>query len=102
MKRVFPIVIDETVREENKYKELANYWEKKKNDTTFVIKQINSEDKTVILPLEKKIRLIEEYIHQLQKLAEVTDDINSYSFESLKERSYAPLLLKIKERLNVE
>lgn len=102
MKRVFPIVIDETVREENKYKELANYWEKKKNDTTFVIKQINSEDKTVILPLEKKIRLIEEYIHQLQKLAEVTDDINSYSFESLKERSYEPLLLKIKERLNVE
>ena len=102
MKRVFPIVIDETVREENKYKELANYWEKKKDNTTFVIKQINSKDKTVILPLEKKVRLIEEYIHQLQKLAEVTDDINSYSFESLKERSYEPLLLKIKERLNVE
>ena len=56
----------------------------------------------MILPLEKKIRLIEEYIHQLQKLAEVTDEINSYSFESLKERSYEPLLSKIKERLNVE
>ena len=94
--------MDETVRGENKYKELANYWEKKKNDTTLIIKQIISEDKTVILPLEKRISLIEEYIRQLQKLAEVTDEINSYSFESLKERSYEPLLSKIKERLNVE
>ena len=102
MKRIFPIVMDETVRGENKYKELANYWEKKKNDTTLIIKQIISEDKTVILPLEKRISLIEEYIRQLQKLAEVTDEINSYSFESLKERSYEPLLSKIKERLNVE
>jgi len=68
----------------------------------FIIRQIISGDKTVTLPLEKKVRFIEEYIHQLQKLAEVTDEINSYSFESLKERSYEPLLSKIKERLNVE
>jgi len=102
MKRIFPIVIDDTVRGENKYKELVNYWEKKKNDTMFIIRQIISGDKTVTLPLEKKVRFIEEYILQLQKLAEVTDEINSYSFGSLKECSYEPLLSKIKERLNVE
>ena len=102
MKRIFPIVIDESVRGESKYKDLANYWERKKNDTTFVVKQIISDDVSVLLPLERKIRLIEAYIHQLQKLAEVTDELNSYSFEMLKERSYEPLLTKIKERLNIE
>ena len=74
MKRIFPIVIDDTVRGENKYKELVNYWEEKKNDTMFINRQIISGDKTVTLPLEKKVRFIEEYIHQLQKLAEVTDE----------------------------
>lgn len=102
MKRVFPIVVDETVRGDNKYKELANYWEMKKNDTEFVIKQIISKDETVTIPLDKKVKLIEEYIHQLQKLAEVTTELNSYTFGMLKESRYKPLITKIKERLHGE
>lgn len=102
MKRVFPIVVDETVRGEQKYKELANYWETKKNDTGYIIKQIISKDETVVVPLDKKVKLIEEFIHQLQKLAEVTNELNSYTYSMLKESEYESLLAKIKERLHGE
>ena len=102
MKRVFPIVVDETVRGENKYKELANYWESKKNEKEFIISQILPNKTTVVLPLAKKITLIDAFINQLQKLAEVTEEVNSYSFSMLKECAYEPLLAKIKERLHGE
>lgn len=99
MKRIFPIVIDESVRGENKYVELANYWEKKKTEKEFNIKRIISNNETVKLPIEKKLELIETYIQQLRKLAEVTDEINSYTFQALKTSHFEPLLTKIKERL---
>ena len=99
MKRVFPVVIDESVRGDEKYKELANYWEKKKDEKELVIKQVLTKENTVLVPIEKKVILIEEFIHQLQKLAEITEDLNSYSFKSLEESSYTPLITKINERL---
>jgi len=99
MKRVFPVVIDESVRGDEKYKELANYWEKKKEEKELVVKQVLTKEKTVLVPIEKKVILIEEFIHQLQKLAEITEDLNSYSFKSLEESSYTPLITKINERL---
>ena len=102
MKRVFPIVIDETVRGENKYKELANYWESKKAEKNYIISQIHTNGGSVTLPLTKKIDLIDEFINQLQKLAEVTENINSYTFQTLKESEYEPLISRIKERLHGE
>lgn len=102
MERVFPVVIDETVRGENKYKELANYWERKKADKEYIISQIQSKNVSVALPLTRKIDLIDEFINQLQKLSEVTENINSYTFQALKESEYEPLLTKIKERLHGE
>lgn len=102
MKRVFPIVIDETVRGENKYKELANYWESKKAEKNYIISQIHTNGGSVTLPLTKKIDLIDGFINQLQKLAEVTENINSYTFQTLKESEYEPLISRIKERLHGE
>ena len=72
---------------------------KKKTEKEFNIKRIISNNETVKLPIEKKLELIETYIQQLRKLAEVTDEINSYTFQALKTSHFEPLLTKIKERL---
>lgn len=100
MKRIFPIVIEESVREDNKYEELANYWEGQKSNKELIVKRIISQDKEVVVPLKKKVALIETYIHELNKLDEVLESLNAYSYEELVNWNFEPLLAKIHERLN--
>ncbi len=100
LKRIFPIVIEEEVRGDEKYAELVNYWEEKKKDEQLIMHRIKYDDTSVLIPLEERIELISEYVNQLQKLPKVTDVINSYSFGGLEDSSYEPLFEKIKERLH--
>lgn len=100
MKRIFPIVVDESVRGDNKYAELVNFWEQKKNDEKLIIKKITSMDKETLVPLEEKVALIETFIHELSKLYEVLESLNAYSYEELVNRNFEPLVERIQDRLN--
>lgn len=100
MKRIFPIVVEESVRGDNKYAELVNFWEQKKCDEKLIIKRITSKDKETLVTLEEKVALIETYIHELSKLHEVLESLNSYSYEELVNRNFEPLLERIHDRMN--
>lgn len=88
--RIYPIIIDPSIREDAFEDELRKYWERKLNDRIY---QDGLKDKTVKrFTLKRKAELMKDYVSKIPAIVDYLARIDAHSLEDMKAQEFRPLL----------
>ena len=88
--RIFPVLVDESLRDDGYYYDLIKYWKDKKQDKLYKEKL---QDRTVKrFTLKSKDALIKDYIKKIPLIKDYVTKINPNNFEMLQKSDFMPLI----------
>ena len=88
--RIFPILTEESIRDDGFYYELIDYWESKKQDRVY--KDLLKNKTVKRFTLKSKDTLIDDYIDKIPIIREYVKKINPNSYRFQLESNFKPLL----------
>ena len=98
-KRIHPIIVDPTIREDSFEKELEDYWKAKRNDRPY---KDSLKDKTVnYFTLKRKTEMMNDYINKVPVIVDYLARIDGNTLEDMKEQNYETLLNDLSNQIKV-
>lgn len=98
-KRIYPIIIDSSIREDEYYKQLEDYWKVKLKDRVYMD---SLKDKIVgRFTLKRKAELMKDYIKKLPLIKDYLSRIDAPSLSEMEAQAFAPLINDLSQTIKV-
>lgn len=97
--RIFPIVLDDSIRDDKYYDDLKKHWKDKANDEVYLdaLKDLTGAS----FPLQKKKQLMDQYYNKLPDIKIYLTQISSSSFVNLMNGNYHTIIDQIVDKINI-
>lgn len=98
-KRIFPIIVDSSIREDEYYKKLVEHWNTKLQDRVYMD---SLKDKTVgRFTLKRKAELMKDYIKKLPLIKDYLSRIDAYTLSDMEAQDFSPLIDELSRIIRV-
>lgn len=97
--RIFPIVLNDSIRDDDYYDKLLKHWENKTNDEVYL--NALKDTTGASFPLERKKELMEQFHKALPQIKDYMTEINSSSFVNLRNGDYHMIIDQIVDKINI-
>lgn len=98
-KRIFPIIVDSSIREDEYYKKLVEHWNTKLHDRVYMD---SLKDKTVgRFTLKRKAELMKDYIKKLPLIKDYLSRIDAYTLSDMEALDFSPLTDELSRKIRV-
>lgn len=88
--RIYPVIVDTSIREDGFEDELKKYWKSKLRDRIY---QDALKDRTVTrFTLKRKAELMKDYISKIPKIVDYIARIDGHSLKDMEAQNFAPLM----------
>lgn len=81
--RMLPVVVDDTIRDDDFYVELVKHWKEKKDKQTEIVEKLRDLDPDMAEPEEMKLKEIEQVYGLLKVIKEYIDWANADNLDAL-------------------
>lgn len=97
--RIFPIVLDDSIRDDEYFDDLKKYWKDKANDEVYLdaLKDLTGAS----FPLQRKKELMDQFYKKLPDIKVYLTEINSSSFVNLVNGNYRTIIDQIIDKINI-
>lgn len=96
--RMLPVVVDDTIRDDNFYVELVRHWKEKKDKQTEIVEKLRDIDPDMAEPAEMKLKEIEQVYGLLKVIKEYIDWANADNLEALSSTQFKKIIDEIYKR----
>lgn len=97
--RIFPIVLDDSIRDDKYFDDLQKHWKDKANDEVYLdaLKDLTGAS----FPLQRKKELMDQYYKKLPDIKVYLTEISSSSFVNLVNGNYHTIIDQIVDKINI-
>ena len=96
--RILPVVVDDTIRDDDFYVELVKHWKEKKDKQTGIVEKLRDIDPDMAEPEEVKLKEIEQVYGLLKVIKEYIDWANADNLDALSSSRFKKIIDEIYER----
>lgn len=97
--RIFPIVLNDSIRDDDYYDKLLKHWENKANDEVYL--NALKDTTGASFPLQRKKALMDQFYKTLPTIKDYLKEINSGSFVNLRNGDYHTIIDQIVDKINI-
>lgn len=99
--RILPVVVDDTIRDDDFYVELVKYWKEQKDKQVEIIEKLRNIDPDMAEPQEVKLKEIEQVYGLLKVIKDYIDWANVDNLDALSSSRFKRIIDKIYERRGI-
>ena len=96
--RMLPVVVDDTIRDEDFYVELVKHWKEKKDKQTEIVEKLQAIDPDMAEPEELKLKELEQVYGLLKVIKEYIDWANADNLDALSSSRFKKIIDEIYKR----
>lgn len=96
--RMLPVVVDDTIRDDDFYVELVKHWKEKKDKQTDIVEKLRDIDPDMAEPEEVKLKEIEQVYGLLKVIKEYIDWANADNLDALSSSRFKKIIDEIYKR----
>lgn len=100
--RMLPVVVDDTIRDDDFYVELVKHWNEKKDKQTEIVGKLRDIDPDMAGPEEVKLKEIEQLYGLLKVIKEYIDWANADNLDALSSSRFKKIIDVIYKRRGIE
>lgn len=100
--RILPVVVDDTIRDDDFYVELVRHWKEKKDKQTGIVEKLRDIDPDMVEPEETKMKEIELVYGLLKVIKEYIDWANADNLDVLSSSQFKKIINEIYKRREIE
>ena len=100
--RMLPVVVDDTIRDDDFYVELVKHWKEKKDKQTEIVEKLRDLDPDMAEPEEMKLKEIEQVYGLLKVIKEYIDWANADNLDALSSSRFKKIIDEIYKRRGIE
>ena len=99
MERIVGVMVDESLRDNKNYNEIANYWEDKRKENRKDMEDLKSDVEKLREPYREKETNMLALLEKLHLVLDYLRDDNAMSLGYLESNSYLPVVMKVIEKM---
>ena len=99
MERIVGVMVDESLRDNKNYNEIANYWEDKRKENRKDMEDLKSDVEKLRDPYREKETNMLALLEKLHLVLDYLRDDNAMSLGYLESNSYLPVVMKVIEKM---
>lgn len=99
MERIVGIMVDESLRDNKNYNEIANYWEDKRKENWIDMEGLKSDVEKLKEPYREKEANMLALLEKLHLVIDYLRDDNAMNLSFLESNQYMPVVDKVKEKM---
>jgi CRISPR/Cas system CSM-associated protein Csm2 small subunit len=96
--RILPVVVDDTIRDDDFYVELVKHWKEKKDKQTEIVEKLRAIDPDMAEPEEVKLKELEQVYGLLKVIKEYIDWANADNLDALSSSRFKKIIDEIFKR----
>lgn len=96
--RMLPVVVDDTIRDDNFYVELVKHWKEEKDKHTEIVEKLRDLDPDMAEPEEMKLKEIEQVYGLLKVIKEYIDWANADNLDALSSSRFKKIIDEVYKR----
>ena len=96
--RMLPVVVDDTIRDDDFYVELVKHWKEKKDKQTEIVEKLRAIDPDMAEPEEVKLKELEQVYVLLKVIKEYIDWANADNLDALSSSRFKKIIDEIYKR----
>ena len=96
--RMLPVVVDDTIRDDNFYVELIKHWKEEKDKRTEIVEKLRAIDPDMAEPEEVKLKEIEQVYGLFKVIKEYIDWANADNLDALSSSRFKKIIDEIYKR----